>query len=48
MVPIGKWVLLTACQQLKEWSDLGNDINMAINLSARQFKDNDFIEQFMK
>ena len=30
--------------QLKEWSDLGNDINMAINLSARQFKDNDFIE----
>lgn len=44
MVPIGKWVLLTACQQLKEWSDLGNDINMAINLSARQFKDNDFIE----
>ena len=45
IVPIGKWVLLTACKQLKEWSDHGyHDINMAVNLSARQFKDKDFVK----
>lgn len=44
IVPIGKWVLRSACLQLKEWSDKGhNDINMAVNLSARQFKDKDFV-----
>lgn len=45
IVPIGKWVLKTACLQLKEWSDQGyHDINMAVNLSARQFKDQDFVK----
>lgn len=45
IVPIGKWVLETACQQLKEWSDQGNtEIRMSINLSARQFKDKELIK----
>ncbi len=45
IVPIGKWVLQTACQQLKKWdSDGYKDINMAVNLSARQFKDKDFVK----
>ncbi len=45
IVPIGKWVLLTACRQLKQWTNEGyNDINMAVNLSARQFKDKDFVK----
>lgn len=44
IVPIGKWVLKTACHQLQEWSNAGyTDINMAVNLSARQFKDRDFV-----
>lgn len=45
IVPIGKWVLETACRQLKEWSDMGHkDIKMAVNLSARQFNDSDFVQ----
>ncbi|HKL99817.1 MAG TPA: EAL domain-containing protein [Mobilitalea sp.] len=45
IVPIGKWVLLTACKQLKTWSDEGyHDICMSVNLSARQFKDKDFVK----
>ena len=45
IIPIGRWVLKSACNQLNEWSDLGyKDITMAVNLSARQFKDKDIIQ----
>lgn len=45
IVPIGKWVLKCACKQLYEWNKMGyKDIVMAVNLSARQFKDNDLIQ----
>lgn len=45
IVQIGKWVLYTACRQLKQWSDEGyKEINMAVNLSARQFKDKEFVK----
>lgn len=45
IIPIGRWVLLEACKQLKEWEDMGySDLSMSINLSARQFKDTDIIQ----
>ncbi|MDF2485274.1 MAG: hypothetical protein K0R46_1442 [Herbinix sp.] len=44
IIPIGKWVLRTACHQLKQWSQEFPDINMAVNLSARQFKDKDIVK----
>ncbi|NLK28251.1 MAG: EAL domain-containing protein, partial [Clostridiales bacterium] len=45
IVPIGKWVLITACRQLKAWEEAGyKDIRMAVNLSARQFKDKDLVK----
>lgn len=36
--PIGDWVLQQACLQAKRWLDAGTPIKMAVNLSARQFR----------
>ncbi|MDI9509300.1 MAG: EAL domain-containing protein [Clostridiales bacterium] len=45
IIPIGEWVLRTACYQLKEWSDIGyTNFTMAVNLSSRQFKDRGFVQ----
>jgi diguanylate cyclase (GGDEF)-like protein/PAS domain S-box-containing protein len=45
IVPIGEWVLGTACVQAKSWHDAGyGDLSMAVNLSARQFQQNDMAE----
>lgn len=46
IVPIGWWVLETACQQLKDWSgDIATgDLQLAVNVSARQFSQLNFVE----
>ena len=39
IVPIGEWVLYTACAQHVAWKSSGiSDIRMSVNLSVRQFK----------
>jgi len=39
ILPLGEWVLKTACLQLKHWVELGmTDIQMSVNLSASQFR----------
>ena len=44
MVPIGTWVLSTACRQLREWVDAGlPPIRMAINLSLCQLLRSDLV-----
>ncbi len=40
IVPIGEWVLRTACSQARAWQKLvRRSVRMAVNLSAKQFKD---------
>jgi diguanylate cyclase (GGDEF)-like protein len=40
IIPIGKWVLKTACMQSVAWRNLGlPSLNMSVNLTPRQFCD---------
>jgi EAL domain-containing protein (putative c-di-GMP-specific phosphodiesterase class I) len=42
---IGQWVIRTACQQNKAWQDRGfPPMRVAVNLSARQFNDENLVE----
>jgi len=47
ILPIGSWVLETACIQLKAWEqDLTTrDLTISINVSAKQFNQVDFVSQ---
>jgi diguanylate cyclase (GGDEF)-like protein/PAS domain S-box-containing protein len=46
IVALGEWVIKTACQQLKQWEDMGFvDRKIAVNLSAVQLKQEDFVEK---
>ena len=46
IVPIGYWVLETACRQLQHWQQQrGGDFSLAVNISARQFHQTDFIDR---
>jgi len=43
ILPIGKWVLHTACRHLKSWLDKGiPPLRLAVNISPVQLKDPDF------
>ncbi|MFP8872483.1 MAG: EAL domain-containing protein, partial [Myxococcota bacterium] len=42
---IGRWVLLDACRQNKEWQDRGlGSVPVSVNVSSRQFSDTDLLE----
>ena len=45
ILPIGEWVLQTACAQNRAWQDAGfPSIRMSVNLSARQFEQRNLVE----
>jgi PAS domain S-box-containing protein len=46
IVPIGEWVIRTACSQARAWQKQGlPDLRMAVNLSARQFADSQLLDR---
>ncbi|MFA6062952.1 MAG: EAL domain-containing protein [Gallionella sp.] len=47
ILPIGQWVLDTACRQLKLWENHAGarHLQLAVNVSARQFHQTDFVKQ---
>lgn len=46
IVPLGEWVLRTACARMKTWLDAGLPLEMlAVNLSPRQFQQGDLHER---
>ncbi|MFZ2541997.1 MAG: EAL domain-containing protein [Gallionella sp.] len=49
ILPIGQWVLETACAQIKAWQQeaLTRDLVLAVNVSARQFRQTDFVAQVL-
>jgi len=49
IIPLGQWVLQAACEQLVAWSAdaATRDLSMAVNVSARQFRQSDFAQQVL-
>lgn len=47
IIPIGEWVLRAACAQLREWASIPDksSLTIAVNVSAAQFRQPDFVEQ---
>jgi diguanylate cyclase (GGDEF)-like protein/PAS domain S-box-containing protein len=45
IIPIGAWVIATACRQMRAWSTAGvRPLQMAVNLSVRQFQQADLTD----
>jgi len=49
ILPLGHWILETACKQLAVWEARPGyaDIKVAVNVSARQFQQPDFVEELI-
>ncbi|MEQ8383259.1 MAG: EAL domain-containing protein [Coleofasciculus sp. A1-SPW-01] len=49
ILPIGEWVLKTACQQTRDWQKMGYPhLKIAVNLSGRQFQQLDLRHRLVK
>ncbi len=47
ILPIGHWVLKSACEQIRIWSGSADtrELRLSVNVSARQFHQAEFVEQ---
>jgi diguanylate cyclase (GGDEF)-like protein/PAS domain S-box-containing protein len=50
ILPLGLWVLHTACTQLAQWAEQPAlaSLTLSVNVSPRQFRQTDFVEQVMR
>jgi diguanylate cyclase (GGDEF)-like protein/PAS domain S-box-containing protein len=50
IIPLGRWILETACRQLAQWG--GNpstaSLSLSVNVSVRQFRHPDFVEHVLR
>lgn len=45
IIPIGNWVIETACKQISSWlKTFGNGIRIAVNISPKQFEQLNFVD----
>ena len=49
ILPLGQWVLESACKQLAAWASRPqrSHLTMAVNVSAREFRQPDFVEEVL-
>jgi diguanylate cyclase (GGDEF)-like protein/PAS domain S-box-containing protein len=49
ILPLGDWVLETACKQIARWADRASTAHVvvAVNISARQFRQPDFVQRVL-
>ena len=45
IVPIGEWVIRTACEQAQSWNEKGYPLSVSVNLSSRQFHQPNLVEK---
>ncbi|MEH7122295.1 EAL domain-containing protein [Bacillus sp. JJ1503] len=49
IIPIGNWVIDTACKQIRDWSDkYHQDFRIAINISPKQFQQHNLLKIIQK
>ncbi|MDR5170994.1 EAL domain-containing protein [Methylobacillus flagellatus] len=48
IVRIGEWVLREACKQAMEWKEMGVALRMSVNLSGRQFRQENLVQAVTK
>src|SRR6185369_9014530 len=48
IVPMGEWVMRTACAEARKWQRPGAPVTVAVNLSAHQFRRSDLMAQVMR
>ena len=49
ILPLGDWVLQTACEQLQAWAEdePTRELSLSVNVSARQFRQQDFADRVL-
>ncbi|MFA6856793.1 MAG: bifunctional diguanylate cyclase/phosphodiesterase [Treponema sp.] len=45
IIPVGRWVLMTACAQCSAWNKIFPDFHMSINISYIQMKKANFVDE---
>lgn len=48
ILPIGEWILRSACLQALNWSEAGSPVGVSVNISERQLKYKGFTPSLMK